>query len=94
MECSITEEWLSDKLSTGVCDVTGIKFDMLPPVKSRMRAFAPSVDRIDSSLGYNESNCQVVCWLYNRAKGDGTHADVMKLAEALVALDRKTTPTV
>lgn len=32
--------------------------------------WAPSVDRIDSSIGYEMGNIQVVSWIYNRCKGE------------------------
>lgn len=68
----------------GRCQVTGIPFDLTLSSK-RTEAFSPSLDRIDPRFGYVSGNVQVVVWIYNRAKGDGTHEDVLKLMEALSA---------
>ncbi len=91
---NLTKEFVVSKLKIGICPVTGLSFDMTMRPLGERSQLVPTIDRKDPKIGYTIDNCQVVCWLYNRAKGDGTHADVMKLAEALVALDRKTTPTV
>jgi hypothetical protein len=40
---------------------------------------------VGDQAGYTANNVQIVVWLYNRAKGDGTHEDVMQLVEALSA---------
>lgn len=62
--------------------MTGLNFDQnwFGP----RRAFTPSLDRKDPALGYTEENSQMVVWIYNAAKGTGTHADVLALAAALV----------
>jgi hypothetical protein len=50
------------KCSGGQCAVTGItlRHDSVeqPRVK---RPWAPSIDRIDSELGYSFKNCRIVC---------------------------------
>jgi len=45
--------------------------------------FCPSLDRVDSSKGYTKDNVQLVCRIYNTAKGNGTKEDVMKMVDAL-----------
>jgi len=52
-------------LSNGKCAVTGVKFH----TKSTglKRPYFHSIDRIDSSQGYNKSNCRVVCFAVNVA---------------------------
>ena len=80
----LTPEWLLDRLTVGVCEVTGIPL-VLDGGKSNggHRSFTPSLDRTDPTQGYTMDNVKVVCWIYNGAKGVGTHEDVMKLVEAL-----------
>ena len=84
--CTITKNWVVERLKAGRCEVTNIEFDF-----SRHRgggrtgSYAPTIDRRDPARGYTPENAQVVCWLYNRAKGHGTHDEVMKLVEALGA---------
>ena len=81
----LSRSFVEDSLRTGHCAVTGLRFDLVLKDK-RMGSFSPSIDRINPLVGYTDSNCQVVCWLYNRAKGDGSHSDVLVLAEALNAV--------
>lgn len=75
------ERWMA----VGICQVTGLRFDLALKSK-RMGSFSPSLDRIDPNKGYIPGNVRMVCWIYNRAKGDGTDSDVMMLVEALNAV--------
>jgi hypothetical protein len=81
-DVTITVSWVADKIAQGKCEVTGIPFDMSPHKPAR--SFTPSLDRIDPKRGYHPDNVQVVCWIYNRAKGVNSAADVLTLAKALV----------
>jgi hypothetical protein len=65
----------------GRCEVTGIPFVV---ERNGRGPFAPTIDRISPQRGYVPDNIQVVCWIYNAAKGEGTHEDVMRLARAIV----------
>lgn len=64
------------------CARTGIVFDMAWRVGRK--PFAPSVDRIDNTRGYEPGNIQIVCNMYNQAKHVHTDADVLLFAKALV----------
>jgi hypothetical protein len=33
---------------------------------------SPSIDRLDSSLGYVKGNVKIICWRANRVKSDAT----------------------
>lgn len=48
------------------CEVTGLPF-VHDPEGYRRRPFAPSIDRIDSSIGYTFSNVRIVCCCVNAA---------------------------
>lgn len=69
----------------GKCQVTGLSFSMAV-ARGKQGALSPSIDRKNPREGYTNANCQIVCWLYNRAKGDDSHAEVMLLVEALNAI--------
>lgn len=85
-ECSITMNWIAERISKGTCEVTGIPFDLsghgYPP-----NCFAPSLDKIDPTQGYHPNNVKVVVWIYNRAKGPNSFEDVLILAKAMVSND-------
>jgi hypothetical protein len=83
LDFDITIDWVEQRLITGVCEVTGIPFEKDDAVERVGRSFAPSLDRRDNALGYTQDNVQVVCWIYNRAKGVQGAEDVLRMAEAL-----------
>jgi len=85
IEFTVPRAFVERALVIGRCQVTNLQFDLALKSK-RCGALSPSLDRIDQQKGYTEDNTQVVCWIYNRAKGDGTHEDVMMLMEALDAV--------
>lgn len=85
LEFSITREQVEEWLIIGKCQVTKLTLD-LKFDDDRMNPLAPSLDRIDPRRGYVPGNVQMVCWVYNRAKGDGTADDVLLLVEALNAV--------
>ena len=85
----ITRDWVKEKLCVGVCEVTGLPFVFESRNTGRWGAgsqqpFAPSLDRTDPTKGYTKDNVKVVVWIYNRAKQDSSHEEVLMLARALV----------
>ena len=66
-EWRLNLEWFKQKLSAGVCEQTGIRFNFDFSIK---HPFRPSVDRINSKLGYTPENCQLVCCIFNIAKSN------------------------
>ena len=66
------------------CGRTGIPLDLSVGGPGKRMPFGPSIDRINSNLGYEPGNIQLVCLLYNFCKNEFTDADVLKLANALV----------
>lgn len=87
-EFSLTPEWFEERLERNKCEITGITFQFTSDGQ-RLNPFSPHIDRIDPSKGYTESNSQMVCAIYNMAKLDWTHSDVMKMAEALLARHKR-----
>jgi len=84
LEYDLTNEWVAGKLKEGVCEVTGITLELKGGgLNNGNRPFTPSLDRTDPTKGYTMDNTKVVVWIYNGAKGVGTHEDVMKLARAM-----------
>jgi len=59
----LTPEWVEERLSRGVCEVSGLPFEL--GSFGRKHPYAPSLDRIDSTKGYTPDNCRVVLWAVN-----------------------------
>lgn len=58
---TITQKWLEDRISAGVCELTGLPFNLSPAEGSNSNIFAPSLDRKDSNNpDYSPENCRVV----------------------------------
>ena len=73
----------------GRCTLTGIPFEFsAPTAPRRRRPFAPSLDRIDSTVGYTPTNCRLVCCAVNFALGDWGMETLMRVARNLVARER------
>jgi hypothetical protein len=52
-ECSITEEWVLEKLRLGRCEATGLLFNLYQGEgQGNGRAWGPSLDRVDNTHGY------------------------------------------
>lgn len=61
----------------GLCALTGLPFELPPNATDHDMMASP--DRIDSDLGYEKGNIQVVCWFANRWKGDDSDANFRRL---------------
>lgn len=48
-----------------------------------------SIDRIDSSLGYTPANAWAICYRCNTAKNDLTGAELLRLAQAVLAAEAR-----
>lgn len=73
-EFNITEE---DIVIPDVCPILGIPLEIA--IGKKIRDNSPSIDRIDSSLGYVKGNVQVVSWRANDLKSNGTLEEFRKL---------------
>jgi hypothetical protein len=86
----LTKDSVAKQLVLGYCSATNLQFDFSFN-ETKLNPCSPSLDRINPSLGYTIQNTRMVCWIFNRAKGDGSDEDVQMLAEALNAIKiRKT----
>lgn len=83
-------QWLEEKICAGVCEVTGLPFDLITQVNNTVHAknpWVPSIDRIDSAKPYLKNNVQLVVFMYNVCKAEFAHADVVKFCRAVAATE-------
>lgn len=80
----ITTEYLAS-IWTGQCAVSGLP--LVPQQRSQgMPSFwSPSIDRIDPTKGYVRGNVRFVLMAVNAFKHDGTDADMLRVAAAIIA---------
>ena len=67
---TITREWLDPKVAAGRCEYTNLHLDLEPIKGLTKNPFAPSLDRIDNSLGYTPENTRLVAAVLNYAKNE------------------------
>ena len=82
----LTEAWYTQRLTAGVCEVTGLPLELSAAAGQddiHQRPWTPSTDRTDPTRGYTPDNVKMVCCIYNQAKGRATHADVVRFAKAV-----------
>jgi hypothetical protein len=65
------------------CMLTGIDFDFAKTDDCFRRPFTPSIDRIDSNLGYTPDNIRLVCTAVNLALNDFGLEILLKIATGL-----------
>jgi hypothetical protein len=83
--CTLTHEWIKEKLDAGICEVTGVPFVFAVGNGKghKVNSFSPSLDRINQTGDYSPENVRVTCWIYNRARGAFPDADFDKMLDAL-----------
>ena len=83
-EFNLSPEFLQELFdkTDGVCQQTGIPFDMALGTKKNRNPLRPSVDRIDSSKGYTQDNVRLVLTIVNIAKSDFPDDVVNTVVEA------------
>lgn len=88
LKINIDRQWVIDHLSPMKCEITGVDLVLLD--KNVLHtSFKPYIDRIDNNKGYTKENCRIVSVIYNKAKSDYKHEDVLKMAQALVKTFKK-----
>lgn len=78
---SITLEDLK-KLVVEKCPILGIRLDWADDHEG-LTAFSPSLDRIDSTKGYDKGNIWIISWRANKLKSDATPKELKALASAI-----------
>lgn len=81
LECTITK---NDITIPEFCPIFGFKLERNVGNGHGGRFNSPSLDRIDSSLGYVEGNVQVISQLANAMKSDATPEQLLQFAEWII----------
>lgn len=89
LEFSLTYDWLSPRLTRGVCEVTGLPLAMEYGGRAHRNPLVPSADRIDGSKGYSPENVRLVCGWFNYARQDWPDEVVRKVALGLLRLSSR-----
>lgn len=71
----ITEQMIKNlnKDQNNKCALTFVEFDLTS------KWYRPSLDRIDSNLGYVESNIRLVAWIVNHTRGNLTDLEFIDM---------------
>lgn len=88
IDFSLTLEWITEKVKKGKCEATNKTLVLTPfgdfKRTRKLNPYAPSLDRIDSKLGYTVENTQVTIASYNRFKSDMSQHEMVDIAKAIV----------
>jgi len=77
--------WVQEKLDRGVCEATGIPFNMATD-----RGWdTPSLDRTEPSAGYTKANTRLVLFALNAACGDWGENRMLSIASAILKQRRE-----
>jgi hypothetical protein len=85
VQFSLSLQLLEAKLAKGACEVTGLPIMSNLGTGAKRGFYSPSLDRIDNSIGYIDSNVRIVCWGLNLGKNRYTDRDVNNLSLAIIA---------
>jgi hypothetical protein len=80
----LEREFIREKLSLGVCELSGLAIQRIAPGGYRTHPYAPSLDRKEPALGYIKSNVRLVCFAVNRARSDWGDEVLLTIASGLV----------
>jgi len=83
---TITTNQIGQAIQSGKCAITGLPFDLSKPFSP----LTPSLDQIIPGRGYTKTNTQIVSLIYNLAKGNWSHDDVIRMAKSLMKVENDT----
>jgi hypothetical protein len=90
MPYDLTWEWLWERYQQqeGKCLLTGIPFAMAEEAKYKKNRspYSPSLDRIDSSQGYTQTNTRLVCHAVNIAMNCFGYEVFMQVVRGLITV--------
>ena len=90
-QVTVTAEEIEQKILRGVCEFTGLPFDLKQPVNAKNNLYAPSLDRIDNSNpDYSPENTRLVLVGVNQVLNEHGSILVLPILKAMVlAIEKK-----
>ena len=90
----LTLDWVKETIinQENKCPITGIEFYYGPHNKLHGKGGSPgrpSLDRINSEVGYTQSNVRIICNLANRLHGTWSDDEVKPFLEGIANIYRK-----
>jgi hypothetical protein len=70
--------------ANGRCEVSGLEFELQRVCSVARGPFGPSIDRINSQLGYTAANVRIVCVIVNIAMGAWGEQALFRVASAII----------
>ena len=86
---TIDQKRIEKIIENGVCQLTGLPFNLFQEQITFQNPYAPSLDRIDSNIGYLDSNVRVVLSAVNRTLGEEGEVTMLPILKAMVAAIEK-----
>lgn len=90
MAMSLSEDDIIDLLLLQECRcaISRLRFDLRRPRHGGRRAFAPSIDRVDSTGPYIRENVMLTCTIVNVGRGDWPLQDFKRMCMAVAEHDQ------
>lgn len=87
-EFTLPLHWAADQYiaQRGQCALSGVT---MRPAEGLMDPFCPTIDRIDSAIGYTPENCHLVALQVNLAKNKMSTEDFIRMCRRVSAHGRK-----
>lgn len=86
-EVTVSVEWIIDKLSLGVCEHTGLPFDLSPISEFSSNPYSPSLDKINPKIkNYTPENTRVVLTAVNKALNEYGEQTMLPILKAMLSV--------
>ena len=85
-EVSITVDWIAERLTTGVCQYTGLPFDLNPVNEFSSNPYSPSLDKINPQIkDYTPENTRVVLTAVNKTLNEYGDQTMLPILKAMIS---------
>jgi hypothetical protein len=84
VKCTLTAEWVRERLDRGVCEFSGLPFDLKKSSRDPRNPYGPAVDRKIAGGDYSPENCRLVLIAVNTALLDWGDEPFLRIVRAVV----------